>query len=897
MTLIAEDTFERANNSSSWGTASNGSTWSHGTGTSAIELLSNQGVVEVTTSSGSDILLLGSGTLASGSARVRMIVGSTTNSVGLVLRSDSTGANCYFCRLNGTNTIQIFKRISSAGTLISSQSAGITFSAGSVVWMEFRASSTSLSMKCWLEGTTEPGFLTPSTDSTYATGQYGVYVKDGATANEGFTEYRVTDTTSGTGVAYDVALRGVLAAAASTHDLALRGLVFYVADHDIALRGIVQPASVVVAHDIALRGTVAPRLLGAGGAACFANGSGVVNFDHVRVTQYPDPALALGPVVPRAGQSLIAWDATLPTNTSLAVKVALDSQYGPLTWVDVTADEGQNLPGITSQSAPTVDTFGVGSVNAYTATKRSGGSAAIWTFDTANMRVIATGGSDAALLTTNSITPVVGSEWDITFDMDTADGGGCVFSWSDTQDFYALTVHDNLASTGVPNTVQAKKLLSNTYSSLGSIATINFTRGVIHRFHANFLGGSLSVWMDGTLILSATDSSPLPQGQAGLRANGGTNQFYSLWLCPQGQNVSGTPIGDTVTGSFLYTQYVLTTTDPTVGPQLLDTTTSVRSPTIETGVQIAELHSQSSPSASFVSAEIQNLVSQCGDWWWKLDRNKLLSFRSPRSVPAPFVLSSVNSSNIYVKTKTQTKVTLGGDTYRNTQTVLPLSGTVTPAPYLFISDGSATSWTVGYPIVSTPTVLVNGIAQSVGQTGVDTGKTFYWQPGNNTVTLASGLSAFPFGYNLSIAIVGSYETLVTVSDPVGIAARAAVEQGTSGIVEAIYQIPNQSSSNLLSTQAGTTMANAYIARFEHETTDLACDTAMTGLAPGQTVSVFLPEHGLWNKQLVIFKVSTSVLVTPPSGTPFYIYSIEASDGPNIGPWADGLSGRGVGHKS
>lgn len=624
---------------------------------------------------------------------------------------------------------------------------------------------------------------------------------------------------------------------------------------------------------------------GPGGFGIYAQAAtGVVSFDHLRVTQFPDPAIALAPVLPRAGQSVVTWDANLPTNTNLDVAISYDG----VTWLDVTDNQGGGLPALASQNPPVVDVFSTNSSATYLQATSSVGSPATWTWDTTNSRLLAGGGTQAVLLNTT----LVGTEWDSTFDLDEADVGGIVYNWLDGSDYYALTVTDDAATHAPAAQVVLSKVVAGVSTTLAT-AAISFPRGEIHRCHLNLLGGVHTVWFDGAMLCTVTDTSLTQAGQAGCYTSGGTGslaRWYALWLCPQGQNVSGTPAGDTTTGMFVYSQWSLYTTDPTVGPQVTDDSISVRSPTIETGALITQLHSPNQPFAAYVSSEIQNLVSQNGDWWAKIDQNKVMNFRSPGAIPAPFVLTTVGTSNIKLRTKQQAKVTLGGDTYRNQQTVLPVDASVTPAPYQFLSDGAATSWTVGYPIISTPTITVNGQPQTVGQTGIDVGKTFYWQPGNNTVTLGAGITAFPFGYVLEIAITGSYQTIAQVSDPAEIARRALIETGTSGIVEQVFQIPNQSgnANALLPWAQGLTMAQGYLTRFEHETTDLVCDTLLSGLAPGQTVACFIPEHGLWNKQLVILNVQVQLLLTPPTGATVAVYTVEASDGPNIGPWSAAL---------
>jgi hypothetical protein len=70
-----------------------------------------------------------------------------------------------------------------------------------------------------------------------------------------------------------------------------------------------------------------------GGFALFANGTGTAQYDTFRVTEYPDPALSLSPIVPRIGATVASWNALLPAGTSLGV----DLSYDGVNWTNVTS--------------------------------------------------------------------------------------------------------------------------------------------------------------------------------------------------------------------------------------------------------------------------------------------------------------------------------------------------------------------------------------------------------------------------------------------------------------------------------------------------------------------------------------------------------------------------------
>lgn len=67
---------------------------------------------------------------------------------------------------------------------------------------------------------------------------------------------------------------------------------------------------------------IPPRIIG-GGVSLFANGTGTAQFDHLRVTQYPDPSASLANAG-RATSSVVNWNANIPTGTGLNTYTSLD---------------------------------------------------------------------------------------------------------------------------------------------------------------------------------------------------------------------------------------------------------------------------------------------------------------------------------------------------------------------------------------------------------------------------------------------------------------------------------------------------------------------------------------------------------------------------------------------
>jgi hypothetical protein len=607
-----------------------------------------------------------------------------------------------------------------------------------------------------------------------------------------------------------------------------------------------------------------------GGFALFANGTGTVQIDSFRVTQYPDPGLSLAPVIPRLGSSSVSWTPTQPANTSIVVKTSLDG----LTWTDVSSSNGGTIPGITTQPDPTIDLFASNTSANYTNTNKSGGSAATPTYDTANSRITLAGGSGGLYLYSS----ISWADIDIMAVMDRSDAGGLVWRYVDASNYYELGAYDDTASGGFTNALRLYKVVAGTRSLIGSASVVSWPRSTAgtspyKTIRVTMLGSSITVYFDGTVMQTSTDTT-FATGKMGLRNDGGTSRYYQLRLQPQGDSVTGTPSGDSVTGNYVYTQVTLATTDPSVTPSIQDLTTSAHSPQIARGALIPQLHDPSKPFATPFNAEMDTIAAASGDFWWNVDSTSSLSFAARNATPAPWCLHS--SDLLFTPNVTPTN---GADLYRNRQNITNCIDLVTVSGEQKIADGTATSWQMAYPLYSAPTIAVQGVTKTVGVQGVDSGKDFYWQAASNGISQDSAATKIPSGYLLQFGYIGQFTRTVTVNNLSEQAARLAIEGGT-GIVEATEDGKGMLASN------ATVYANGLLAKHgNNNTCEFIGSTQRSGLVPGQLLSVFVSEHSLNNAQLLIVKVTT-IGQQQLDGSVLYEYQIDATSGPNISKWSD-----------
>ena len=184
--VLGQDSFTRANQSG-WGTASNGVPWAP-TGPS-LSVSGNEGVVSNSASSAYETL--GNATTADGNALVRFSVASTTNTAGIILRAQSNG-NIYLARYDGAGHLQFEYRIGTSWTHVSL--VPFTPTVNSFYWLRFQVQGTSVNLKAWANGASEPSAWNWSGTSSGITGagQMGLYAYAGTATPVKFDSFSVS---------------------------------------------------------------------------------------------------------------------------------------------------------------------------------------------------------------------------------------------------------------------------------------------------------------------------------------------------------------------------------------------------------------------------------------------------------------------------------------------------------------------------------------------------------------------------------------------------------------------------------------------------------------------------------------------------------------------------------
>ena len=191
---IAQDTFQRANQSS-WGTASDGNVWGgDATNGSVFSVSNHTGMIK----NGSTIYSAVLGPAAT-DAQV-LFTGSMSSyadtNLGAVLRW-TDGDNWYKAYIDGRSLV-VQKRVN--GTLVTLKTAPFAATGGTSYNLRFQASGTTLSAKVWPASEAEPAnWMVTVSDSTFSSGHVGVRVLEFGGVSATYTSFTATRLTSGGG--------------------------------------------------------------------------------------------------------------------------------------------------------------------------------------------------------------------------------------------------------------------------------------------------------------------------------------------------------------------------------------------------------------------------------------------------------------------------------------------------------------------------------------------------------------------------------------------------------------------------------------------------------------------------------------------------------------------------
>jgi hypothetical protein len=570
------------------------------------------------------------------------------------------------------------------------------------------------------------------------------------------------------------------------------------------------------------------------------------------------PALALD-AADRAGSTSVHWQADVPDETSLEIAA------GPNTssWTDV--ESGSEIPFLTSQSAPMIDTFDAESSFGFSPVGDA--SDDYWTWNTAGSRLIATGGHNALLIADGTDI----QDGEVLFDTNQADQGGIVYHYQDDLNYAQVQIYDDQSSLWQEQ-IRVYHVIAGVRNLL-AFAPIDFKRGDFKHVRVVVDGPSVVIEINGDEVLNCSESGAEPtSGECGFCAGsasveGGTSYYYQIYIQRYGERVVGQQ-------AFLKT--TLSSDNPTATPLLKDLVLSVRGPNIASGEVIDE--TDYSYQSSYGDA-IGDLASK-SNYWQSMTPDRELVFLPHFGVPSPWILDNVSGMLLVAGLNVRN----ASDTYCNRVSVR--GGTdVKDFEEEHQGDNVSRSWTLGYKLAEKPVITLNGRAVSIGVKGTDTDKEYYYEIGSETITQDESLVLLTSAETLKTRGKGFYTVNVMREDQDEQAAWAALERG-SGIVEKVLDGKG------LNKAACEQLAQSYLDKHKVRGRSISFATRKHGLARGQLLPVVHPQHGLMDDLFLITSVRTTFRIVYEDGIRRIdsVYEVEASEGVFIGTWLNLYNG-------
>jgi len=263
-----------------------------------------------------------------------------------------------------------------------------------------------------------------------------------------------------------------------------------------------------------------------------------------------------------------------------------------------------------------------------------------------------------------------------------------------------------------------------------------------------------------------------------------------------------------------------------------------------------------------------NSITEKAGFIWYIDYDKKLYFMERGTTTAPFPVTNKDML------KGSIQLVNGNPQYRNKQYIKGGRDITDPQTQYFKGDGVNRTFVVGYPIAKVPIITLNGVSQTVGIRGVDTGKQWYWAKGDNTITQSNNGIPISTSDTLKVTYQGEFDIVVVSVNLEEIESRKSIEESGTGIVEDVFD-----DMSVTTRTAAFELADAKIKKFAKVSNQLKFTTDKPGLKPGQLLSVNLPDYGI-NTDMLINKVTIS---TECKGQIIW-YDIEAVEGPQYESW-------------
>jgi hypothetical protein len=260
------------------------------------------------------------------------------------------------------------------------------------------------------------------------------------------------------------------------------------------------------------------------------------------------------------------------------------------------------------------------------------------------------------------------------------------------------------------------------------------------------------------------------------------------------------------------------------------------------------------PAANFVyctvgealDALVKAASSSGVPYYWMIDQFKKLYV-----VPYTTIVGATVDGTTIDQAHNPPSVTRANPTYRNTQYIAGGTAETVTQTETRKGDGNTTAFTMGFAFAHVPTVTVNGVSKTVGIKGVESGKDWYWNQGDPTLTQDSSGTKLTSSDTLQVVYIGQYDSIVITNNSAQVTYQASID-GTSGIIEDI-----QTDATLTNVSDALTEASNLLNRYAMQGILFTFQTRDSSFAPGQLITLNYAPHSFYNTQALIENVTAS----------------------------------------
>lgn len=241
---------------------------------------------------------------------------------------------------------------------------------------------------------------------------------------------------------------------------------------------------------------------------------------------------------------------------------------------------------------------------------------------------------------------------------------------------------------------------------------------------------------------------------------------------------------------------------------------------------------------NYVSYElIFDELAEISGFFWNIDKDKKLNFRSVEAVPAPFAITASNRPYKSIEFSTVR------GSFRNV--VFLRAGTTTNEVNdvaIERGDGDKRTFVVGSEIGATPTIEVNRgsgySTETVGVNGIGTVSDWYYNTGSRVITQNPAGTVLSSTDKIKITYKARFPILVNAISEESIAERSAAESGPGQYVSVV------DATDIDNAEAAELKAQSILAQYSQPRITCRYTTDQVNLEAGQTQYINLPEHGI-----------------------------------------------------